>query len=102
MEPDLVWESIGGKCKIAENIKKSVKPKFRELHNDPLKELKNTIDNCKIDIPIGLPPMIAGLFGYVSYDVIRLIENLPKINKDKLSVPDIRLIRPTILCFGCN
>ena len=41
--------------------------------------------------------MIAGLFGYVSYDVIRLIENLPHINNDELGVPDIRLIRPTIL-----
>ena len=41
--------------------------------------------------------MIAGLFGYVSYDVIRLIENLPNINIDELGVPDIRLIRPTIL-----
>ena len=41
--------------------------------------------------------MIAGLFGYVSYDVIRLIENLPHVNNDELGVPDIRLIRPTIL-----
>ena len=60
-------------------------------------ELKEAIDSCKIDIPEGLPPMIAGLFGYVSYDVIRLIENLPNINNDELGVPDIRLIRPTIL-----
>ena len=41
--------------------------------------------------------MIAGLFGYVSYDVIRLIENLPHVNYDELGVPDIRLIRPTVL-----
>ena len=41
--------------------------------------------------------MMAGLFGYVSYDVIRLIENLPHINNDELGVPDIRLIRPTVL-----
>ena len=50
-----------------------------------LEELK-AIDSCKIDIPKGLPPMIAGLFGYVSYDVIRQIENLPKINTDELGV----------------
>ena len=41
--------------------------------------------------------MIAGLFGYVSYDAIRLIENLPDINYDELGIPDIRLIRPTVL-----
>ena len=37
-----------------------------------------------------------GLFGY-GYDVIRLIENLPNTNNDALGVPDIRLIRPTVL-----
>ncbi len=97
LRPDLIWESHGGKCKIAENLQRSIKPKFRELNNKPLVELKEAIDSCKIDIPAGLPPMIAGLFGYVSYDVIRLIENLPDINNDELEVPDIRLIRPTIL-----
>ena len=97
LEPDLIWESKGGRSKIAKNIKRFEKPKFRELDNKPLVGLKEAIDNCKIDIPKGLPPMIAGLFGYVSYDVIRLMENLPNINDDKLGVPDIRLIRPTIL-----
>ena len=83
--------------KIAKNIQRSIKPKFRELHNNPLEGLKDAIERCKIDIPSGLPPMIAGLFGYVSYDVIRLMENLPHVNNDELGVPDIRLIRPTIL-----
>ncbi len=97
LEPDLVWESKGDKCKIAENLHQSSAPKFKELNDEPLAELKEVIDSCKIDIPAGLPPMIAGLFGYVSYDVIRLVEDLPHINNDKLGVPDIRLIRPTIL-----
>ena len=97
MRPDLVWESKMGECKIAENLQESSRPSFRELNNNPLEELKDTIDRCKIDIPMELPPMIAGLFGYVSYDVIRLIENLPDVNYDELGVPDIRLIRPTVL-----
>ncbi len=97
LKPDLVWESIGDKCTIVENFQKSKNPKYRDLNNKPLEELKKIIDDCKIDIPTGLPPMVAGLFGYVSYDVIRQIENLPKINTDDLGVPDIRLIRPTIL-----
>ena len=97
MRPDLVWESKMGGCKIAENLQESSRPRFRALNNNPLEELKDTIDRCKIDIPLELPPMIAGLFGYVSYDVIRLIENLPDVNYDELGVPDIRLIRPTVL-----
>ena len=97
MKPDLVWESTGSNCKISENFEDYSEPKFRKLNNNPLAELNKTIDRCKIDIPLGLPPMVAGLFGYVSYDVIRLIENLPHTNTDELDVPDIRLIRPTVL-----
>ena len=97
MKPDLIWESVGNTCKIAENLREGRKPKFRNLNTESLVELEKTIDRCKIDIPMGLPPMVAGLFGYVSYDVIRLIENLPNTNKDALGVPDIRLIRPTVL-----
>ncbi len=97
MRPDLVWESKMGGCKIAENLQESGRPRFRALNKNPLVELKDTIDRCKINIPLELPPMIAGLFGYVSYDVIRLIENLPNVNYDELGVPDIRLIRPTVL-----
>ncbi len=97
MKPDLVWESKMGGCKIAENLQESSRPRFRTLNNNPLEELKDTIEGCKIEIPVELPPMIAGLFGYVSYDVIRLIENLPNVNYDELGVPDIRLIRPTVL-----
>ena len=33
-------------------LTKSSKPKFRELNNKPLEELKDTIDRCKIDIPL--------------------------------------------------
>ena len=97
MKPDLIWESVGNNCKIAENLREGRKPKFRKLNAESLVELEKTIDRCKIDIPTGLPPMVAGLFGYVSYDVIRLMENLPNTNNDALGVPDIRLIRPTVL-----
>ena len=97
MKPDLIWESLGDKCRVAETLDENGSLKFRELKNSPLHELENVIDRCKIDLPNELPPMIAGLFGYVSYDVIRLLEKLPNINSDKLGTPDIRLIRPTVL-----
>ena len=29
------------------------------------------------DLPAGLPPMAAGLFGYLGYDMVRLMEGLP-------------------------
>ena len=48
MKPDLIWESIGSNCKIAENLQEGRKPKFRKLKAKPLVELEKTIDRCKI------------------------------------------------------
>ena len=41
--------------------------------------------------------MAAGLFGYLGYDMVRLMERLPEPNRDVLQVPDAILIRPTVM-----
>ena len=41
--------------------------------------------------------MAAGLFGYLGYDMVRLIERLPDENPDMLGIPDAILMRPTII-----
>src|SRR5262249_50270243 len=44
-----------------------------------------------------LPPMAAGIFGYLGYDMVRLIEELPAPNPDPIGVPDAILVRPTVV-----
>src|SRR3546814_11014349 len=44
-----------------------------------------------------MPPMAAGLFGYMSYDMVRLMEKLPDANPDMLGVPDGLFLRPTVI-----
>jgi anthranilate synthase component 1 len=44
-----------------------------------------------------LPPMAAGVFGYMGYDTVRLIERLPNVPPDRLGIPDAVLIRPTLI-----
>jgi anthranilate synthase component 1 len=44
-----------------------------------------------------LPPMAAGLFGYLGYDMVREMERLPAANPDALKVPDAIMIRPTVM-----
>jgi anthranilate synthase component I len=39
----------------------------------------------------------AGLFGYLGYDMIRLVEDLPQVNPDPLGLPDAELIRPSVV-----
>ena len=48
-------------------------------------------------MPEFLPPMAAGLVGYLGFDTIRLSENIINKNPSKLKLPDGIFIRPTIM-----
>ena len=41
--------------------------------------------------------MAAGLFGYLGYDMVRLVERLPHVNPDPLGLPDALMIRPSVI-----
>ena len=41
--------------------------------------------------------MAAGVFGYLGYDMVRLMEDLPASHPDPLGVADAVLIRPTVM-----
>jgi anthranilate synthase component 1 len=41
--------------------------------------------------------MAAGVFGYLGYDTVRLMEELPEPNPDPIGIPEAVLIRPTLI-----
>ena len=41
--------------------------------------------------------MAAGVFGYLGYDMVRQMEELPPPNPDPIGIPDAVLVRPTII-----
>ena len=43
--------------------------------------------------------MAAGVFGYIGYDMVRFMEDLPEPNPDVLGLPDGMLIRPTVMAI---
>ena len=49
-----------------------------------------------------MPPICSLLSGYFSYDTIRYIEKIPNNCNDDLRLPDVRLLRPTILIIHDN
>ena len=49
-----------------------------------------------------MPRMSSMLVGYFSYDIIRLIENIPDKCKNDIDIPDIRLMRPRNLVIYDN
>ena len=63
----------------------------------PLDSLRALIAESAIALAPDLPPMAAGVFGYLGYDMVRLMERLPAANPDRLDVPDAILVRPTIM-----
>ncbi len=44
-----------------------------------------------------MPPMAAGLVGYMSYDMVRLMEALPDKNPEVIGLPSGLFIRPTVI-----
>ena len=51
----------------------------------------------RIDLPPDLPPIAAGVIGYMGYDTVRLVEHLPNQRPDALDVPDSIFVRPTVM-----
>ena len=60
--------------------------------------MRALIAESRIALPDTLPPMSAGIFGYLGYDTVRLIEDtLPAPGPDPLGIPDGILVRPTLV-----
>jgi anthranilate synthase component 1 len=96
IEPDLIWRAQDGTASI--NRTACAKPDvFVPCPEPPLKALRALIRESRIELPDGLPPMAAGVFGYIGYDMVRLMEELPPPNPDPVGIPDAVLVRPTII-----
>ncbi|TGD42685.1 anthranilate synthase component I [Pseudotabrizicola sediminis] len=96
MKPDLIWRCNGARSEINREARFDAGA-FHPLDGHPLKTLRDLIAECAIEMPDGLPAVSAGLFGYLGYDMIRLVENLPDVNPDPIGLPDAVLMRPTVI-----
>ena len=95
LQPDLVWRCQNGAAEIARTPLSQ--PHFAAEQKRPLDSLRALIAESAIDLDEDLPPMAAGLFGYLGYDMVREMERLGSPNPDPLGVPDAILVRPTIM-----
>ncbi|MGD1888897.1 MAG: anthranilate synthase component I [Cohaesibacteraceae bacterium] len=95
--PDLLFRADGERAAMAKVGTDGVAEPFEELAEPALEALRTLVEQSRIDLPDDLPPMSAGVFGYLGYDIVRRIEKLPNQNPDVLGVPDILLMRPTVM-----
>lgn len=96
MAPDVVWQCFGDKAEINRTPDLD-RDDFRPCDKPTLTSLRALIDESAIKLPEGLPPMAAGLVGYMGYDTVRLMEKLPDSNPDPLKIPDGVFVRPSII-----
>lgn len=94
LDPDLIWKYEGGKVTVNDEIDEK----------SPLESLRAQLDDCKIDVvEESMPPMSpSGLFGFMGYDCIRLIEDIPNGNLNDLDLPESIMMRPTIMVLFDN
>lgn len=96
MKPDLIWDCRDGLARI--NRQARFSDQFTADDRPALDSLRALIAESRIEaMPDGVPPVAAGLFGYLGYDMIRLVEHLPDVNPDTLDVPDAILMRPSVV-----
>jgi anthranilate synthase component 1 len=96
LKPDLIWRCRDTSVDI--NREARFDPAaFTPDPSPPLDSLRALIAESAIDMPEGMPAIAAGLFGYLGYDMIRLVEYLPNVNPDPLGLPDAVLMRPSVV-----
>jgi anthranilate synthase component 1 len=100
LKPDLVWRVRDGRAEISRGGFDDAA--FRAQRDAPLQSLRKLLARSALALPATLPPMAAGLFGYLGYDMARLIERLPAKAPDPLGTPDALLVRPTVICVFDN
>ena len=59
---------------------------------NPLDVLARTLDQLHTPRDPDLPPLVSGMVGYLGYDVVRRLENLPDSNPDDLGLPELTML----------
>jgi anthranilate synthase component 1 len=105
LKPDLIWRCFGDQAEIN-----------RQALSDPsrfvpcpvgaaggaLASLRALVAESRLGIPPGLPPMAAGLVGYLGYDMVKLVEPVGDSGKPKGDLPDGQFLRPTMMAIFDN
>ncbi len=92
LAPDLLFRVRGDHAEIALHG-----GGFEALPGGALAELRGLVASCRIDIPEGLPPVLACLVGYFAYETVGLVEKLPRPPANPLDLPDMLFVRPTLI-----
>jgi len=92
--PDLLWKCENGKPYICDNLTAG---DYVRDGDDVFASLRKILNDAKLEIPEQLPPMSAGVFGYMGYDMVRYMEKLPDNNPDTIGISESIFMRPKVV-----
>ena len=96
LAPDLIWRCHDNVAEINRNP--DTDPEGFVIYKaDALDTLREIVEESRIELPETLPPMAAGLVGYLGYDTVALMEKVPTSRPDPINVPDGLFVRPSIM-----
>jgi anthranilate synthase component 1 len=96
LDPDVIFRVVGDKAEINSNALDNPDA-FVPCDSAPLAALRQLIAESAVAQSAQLPPMAAGVFGYLGYDMVRQMERLATAKADRIGAPDALLVRPTIM-----
>src|SRR5260370_6012966 len=103
-KPAVIWRCCGNRAEVSRRARSDPDAFMPHEGAGPgaLNSLRAIIAECRVDTPEPLPPMAAGLFGYMGYGMVGLMEKLPDSKPDTLGIPDGLFVRPTVICVFAN
>ena len=96
LAPDLLFRISDGQPELNRNALDDL-DSYAPMDGEPLDALRAVLAESRLDMPESLAPMSAGIFGYMAYDMVRHMEDLPNTNPDVMGVPDCLFMRPTVV-----
>jgi anthranilate synthase component 1 len=97
LDPDVVFRATRGRAEIARDALAHPQD-FAPCPEPPLAALRALIAESRIPpVENDPPPMAAGVFGYLGYDMVREMERLAPAKPDPIGVPDSIFMRPTLM-----
>jgi anthranilate synthase component 1 len=96
LDPDAIFRVVGDRAEINRDALNDADA-FAPCREAPLVALRGLIAESAMALDPGLPPMSAGVFGYLGYDMVRQMERLGPAKADHSGAPDALLVRPTVM-----
>lgn len=97
-DPKIVFKSKGTSIQII--YKNGSHERIEKLSGNPFEHLRTLIKKYEPHKIEGLPRFHGGAVGYIGYDMVRFIEEIPDKNPDDLKLPDCQfMIVDTIIAF---